>query len=107
MTPNARWQFVLVYTMPGGAKERAVEDVSGAVDAGALRVGEEAGLPLHHYPLEQLAEAHGAVQDGAVGKVLVDVADGEENGPAARLTRPAPNLGRWLSSVPMSIPLIR
>lgn len=81
MTPNARWQFVLVYTMPGGAKERAVEDVSGAVDAGALRVGEEAGLPLHHYPLEQLAEAHRAVEDGAVGKVLVDVADGEETGP--------------------------
>jgi NADPH2:quinone reductase len=81
MTPNARWQFVLVYTMPGGAKERAVEDVSGAVDAGVLRVGEEAGLPLHHYPLEQLADAHRAVQEGAVGKVLVDVADGEETGP--------------------------
>ena len=39
MAPNARWQFVLVYTMPGGAKERAVEDVSGAVYAGAVRVG--------------------------------------------------------------------
>jgi NADPH2:quinone reductase len=73
MTPNARWQFVLVYTMPGGAKERAVEDVSGAVYDGAVRVGEEAGLPLHHFPLDRLAEAHRAVQDGAVGKVLVDV----------------------------------
>jgi NADPH2:quinone reductase len=73
MTPNARWQFVLVYTMPEGAKERAVEDVSGAVYDGAVRVGEEAGLPLHHYPLDQLAEAHRAVQDGVVGKVLVDV----------------------------------
>ena len=73
MTPNARWQFVLVYTMPDGAKERAVADVAVAVLDGALRVGEEAGLPLHHYPLERLAEAHRAVQDGAVGKVLVDV----------------------------------
>ncbi len=73
MTPNARWQFVLVYTMPDAAKERAVADVAGAVLDGAVRVGEEAGLPLHHYPLERLAEAHRAVQDGAVGKVLVDV----------------------------------
>jgi NADPH2:quinone reductase len=73
MTPNARWQFVLVYTMPAGAKERAVEDVSGAVYDGAVRVGEEAGLPLHHFPLERAADAHRAVQDGAVGKVLIDV----------------------------------
>src|SRR3954451_1656525 len=35
--------------------------------------GDEAGLPLHHYPLEQVAEAHAAVENGAVGKVLVDV----------------------------------
>ena len=75
MVPNARWQFVLVYTMHGGAKERAVEDTAGAVYDGAVRVGEEAGLPLHHYPLERLADAHRAVQDGAVGKVLVDVRD--------------------------------
>jgi NADPH2:quinone reductase len=73
MTPNVRWQFVLVYTMPGGAKERAVEDVSGAVYDGAVRVGEEAGLPVHHYPLERAGDAHRAVQDGAVGKVLIDV----------------------------------
>ncbi|HYJ75938.1 MAG TPA: NADPH:quinone reductase [Kineosporiaceae bacterium] len=75
MAPNARFQFVLVYTLPGDAKERAVEDVSGAVDVGAVRVGEEAGVPLHHYPLEASGDAHRAVQDGAVGKVLVDVAD--------------------------------
>jgi NADPH2:quinone reductase len=73
MTPNVRWQFVLVYTMPVGAKERAVEDVSGAVYDGAVRVGEEAGLPVHHYPLERTGDAHRAVQDGAVGKVLIDV----------------------------------
>ena len=38
-------------------------------------MGEEHGLPLHHYPLEQTADAHAAVEDGAVGKVLIDVAD--------------------------------
>jgi NADPH2:quinone reductase len=48
--------------------------VSAAVQAGAARVGEEHGLPLHHYPLEQAAAAHAAVEGGAVGKVLIDVA---------------------------------
>ncbi|MCW2776472.1 MAG: Alcohol dehydrogenase, zinc-binding protein [Frankiales bacterium] len=73
MVPNARWQFVLVYTEPAAAKDRAVEDVRAAVRAGAVRVGEEAGLPLHVHPLADTAAAHQAVQGGAVGKVLVDV----------------------------------
>jgi len=73
MTANARWQFVYVYTEPARAKEIGVEDVNAAVLDGAARVGREAGLPLHVYPLEQAAQAHRAVQDGAVGKVLVDV----------------------------------
>jgi NADPH:quinone reductase len=73
MQLNARWQFVLVYTEPARATEIAVEDVNAAVLDGAIRVGREAGLPLHVFPLEQTAEAHRAVQDGTVGKVLVDV----------------------------------
>jgi NADPH2:quinone reductase len=36
-------------------------------------VGEERGLPLHHFPLEKTADAHAAVEDGVVGKVVVDV----------------------------------
>ncbi|CAA9360617.1 MAG: Alcohol dehydrogenase, zinc-binding domain protein [uncultured Nocardioidaceae bacterium] len=75
MAPNARWQFVLVYTAPHTWKLQAVEDVSAAVLDGAVRVGEEAGLPLHHFPLERTAEAHAAVENGAVGKVLVVVTD--------------------------------
>ncbi|MGY1842271.1 NADPH:quinone reductase [Modestobacter sp. SYSU DS0875] len=73
MGPNARWQFVLVYTEPTRAKDLAVEDVNAAVLDGAIRVGEDAGLPLHVYPLAETAAAHQAVQDGAVGKVLIDV----------------------------------
>lgn len=73
MTANARWQFVLVYTEPRRAKEIGVEDVNAAVLDGAVRVGEDAGLPLHVFPLERTAEAHQAVQDGAIGKVLIDV----------------------------------
>ena len=73
MAVNARWQFVLVYTMPARAKEIAVEDVAAGVAYGAIRVGDEAGLPLHVYPLDQAAEAQRAVEHGAVGKVLLDV----------------------------------
>jgi NADPH:quinone reductase len=73
MVQNARWQFVLVYNAPDDWRQRALEDVSGAVLDGAVRVGDDAGLPLHHYPLEQAAEAHAAVENATVGKVLIDV----------------------------------
>lgn len=75
MTLNARYQFVLLYTEPEAAKRQALLDVSAAVAAGAFRVGADAGLPLHRYPLERTAEAHTAVEQGAVGKVLIDVVD--------------------------------
>ncbi len=73
MVPNARWQFVLVYNAPDAWRAHAVDDLSAAVLDEAVRAGEEVGLPLHHYPLEQAAEAHAAVENGAVGKVLIDV----------------------------------
>lgn len=57
MAINARWQFVLLYTAPAGAKARAIEDVSAAVLDGAARVGEA------------------AVEHSTVGKVLIDVSD--------------------------------
>ena len=71
---NIRYEFVLVYTLPREAKDQAVADVSAAVAAGVLPVGEEAGLPLHRFALEDTAAAHAAVEAGAVGKVLIDVA---------------------------------
>lgn len=77
MVPNARWQFVLVYTAHRDAKARAVADVSAALRDGALRVGRDAGLPLHHHPLHDAARAHAAVEGSAVGKVILDVADVE------------------------------
>jgi NADPH2:quinone reductase len=73
MNANARWQFVLIYTEPARAKDFGVEDVNAGVLDGAIRVGPDAGLPLHVFPLEQTAQAHRAVQDGTVGKVLIDV----------------------------------
>jgi NADPH:quinone reductase len=73
MRRNVRYQFVLVYTVPAEAKTRAIEDVTKAAAEGALPVGEDAGLPLHRFPLEGTAGAHDAVEGGAVGKVLIDV----------------------------------
>ncbi|HET9692078.1 MAG TPA: NADPH:quinone reductase [Acidimicrobiales bacterium] len=73
MVANARYQFVLLYGVPTAAKAAAVEGVAAALADGALRVGEQAGLPLHHFPLEATADAHRAVEGGAVGKVLIDV----------------------------------
>jgi NADPH:quinone reductase len=75
MQLNARWQFVFVYTEPARAKDVAVGDVNTAVLDGAVRVGEDVGLPLHVFPLERTADAHRAVEDGVTGKVLVDVSD--------------------------------
>jgi NADPH2:quinone reductase len=71
---NLRYQFLILYSLDDRLVQAAVEDVSEAVRAGALRVGEDAGVPLHHYPLDQTAAAHDAVESGAVGKVLLDIA---------------------------------
>ena len=71
---NVRYQFLLLYTVGDAALAAAAEDVSHAVDDGALPVGEEAGLPITRFPLERAAEAHDAVEAGTVGKVLIDVA---------------------------------
>lgn len=72
---NARFQWVLLYTVGQAALRAAADDVTAAVADGAFGVGDDHGLPLHHFPLEQTARAHAAVEDGAVGKVLVDVAE--------------------------------
>ena len=75
MMLNARLQFILLYTVGDEALAAAVEDVSAAVADGVLGVGEEYGLPLLRFTLEQTAAAHDAVEKGAVGKVVIDVAD--------------------------------
>jgi NADPH2:quinone reductase len=75
MPRNVRYQFVLVYTVPTAAKDQAVADVTWAAADGALPVEEDAGLPLHRFALDQTAEAHAAVESGAVGKVLIDVGE--------------------------------
>jgi NADPH:quinone reductase len=73
MALNARYQFVLLYTVGWARITDAAADIDAAIEDGALRVGERAGLPLHHFPLEETAAAHAAVEAGAVGKVLIAV----------------------------------
>ncbi|GAB3035707.1 NADPH:quinone reductase [Parafrigoribacterium mesophilum] len=72
---NVRYQFLLLYTVGQDALDAAAEDVTSAVRDGALSVGEQAGLPLHWFDLAHTADAHAAVEDGAVGKVLIRVGE--------------------------------
>jgi NADPH2:quinone reductase len=72
---NIRYQFLLLYTLDPAAIKAATEDVTAALEAGVLPVGEDAGLPLVRFSLEQTADAHAAVENSVVGKVLIDVSD--------------------------------
>jgi NADPH2:quinone reductase len=73
MATNARCQFVLLYNVPYAAKERAIADVTAAIVDNAVGLGAEHGLPAHHFSLEDTARAHRAVEEGIVGKVLIDL----------------------------------
>jgi NADPH:quinone reductase len=70
---NTRYQFVLLYTVGWDRITAAAADINEAIQDGGFRVGEQAGLPLHRYRLEEAAAAHAAVEHGAVGKVLITV----------------------------------
>ena len=72
---NVRWQGLLLYTVGQAPLDAAAEDITAALRDGALPVGEDAGLPLTWFPLEETAAAHDAVENGAVGKVLIRVSD--------------------------------
>ena len=71
---NTRYQFVLLYTVGWDRIAAAAADIDHAIEDGAFRVGDAAGLPLHVFPLDDTRAAHEAVESGAVGKVLVSVA---------------------------------
>ncbi|MHB8379874.1 MAG: NADPH:quinone reductase [Acidimicrobiales bacterium] len=75
MTRNTRIQFVLLYTVPAPAKDAAIAAVSAAVADRALFVGVDKGLPIIRFSLERTGDAHDRVEDGAVGKVLIDVSE--------------------------------
>jgi NADPH2:quinone reductase len=68
MMLNASLDFVLVYTIPLEAKLTAAADITLGLRDGALTP-----LPEIRFPLRQIASAHDAVQQNAVGKVLVEL----------------------------------
>lgn len=70
---NTRLQFMLLYTVGDAALHAAAEDITAAIEDGALHVGEDHGLALTVFPLAETAAAHAAVEDDTVGKVLIDV----------------------------------
>ena len=70
---NARLQGLILYTLGPDLLAVAAQDVNAAVAAGGLRIGEDAGIALHHFPLAEAAAAHDAVERGTVGKVLLDL----------------------------------
>jgi NADPH:quinone reductase len=72
MVLNTRFQFLVLYTAGPRARAAAAQDVAAAVRDGALPVGEEHGLPLVRFPIARTADAHRAVENGAVGKVLIE-----------------------------------
>ena len=68
MAANIALRFMLLYTITPAELRRAIDGVSAALKVGALSTP-----PLHRYSLAQVAEAHDAVERGAVGKVLIEV----------------------------------
>jgi NADPH:quinone reductase len=69
MTANLVLRFVMLYGVPAAALDHAVRDITAALADGALTE-----LPVHRFPLDEVADAQGAVQAGAVGKVVVTLA---------------------------------
>ena len=61
-------RFMLLYAASPEDLQRAIERTTAALAAGALTT-----LPLHRFSLDRIAEAHDAVQHGAVGKVVIEL----------------------------------
>jgi NADPH2:quinone reductase len=66
MNANVVLRFVLLYGVPPDALDQAAGDITAALGRGALTE-----LPAHVFRLDEIAAAQDAVQNGAVGKVLV------------------------------------
>jgi NADPH2:quinone reductase len=66
MTANLTLKFALLYGMPMTALDQAAADITAALTAGELTE-----LPVHTFPLDEIAAAHQAAESGVVGKVIV------------------------------------
>jgi len=68
MVANVVLRFVLVYNLTAGMIAHAVDEITRALQSGALTP-----LPEHRFALRNIMDAHEAVEHGAMGKVLVDI----------------------------------
>jgi NADPH:quinone reductase-like Zn-dependent oxidoreductase len=59
--------------MPEAAKHAAVHEITQLLEGGKL-----CHLAGPHFPLESAREAHQAVEGGAIGKVVLEVAESSE-----------------------------
>lgn len=66
MIANATIRYVLLYGVPTPELARATDFVQSALEAGAL-----SALPVTRYALDDVVAAQQAVEDGAVGKVVL------------------------------------
>jgi NADPH2:quinone reductase len=69
MTANLTLSFVLLYGIPRAALDQAALDITTALSDAALTE-----LPVTRFPLDDIAAAQEAVEAGAVGKVLIELA---------------------------------
>ncbi|MGH2874743.1 MAG: zinc-binding dehydrogenase, partial [Solirubrobacteraceae bacterium] len=65
---NLTLRFVWIYGIPDAARRRALTDIAAALSAGALT-----RLPERDFELEEIAEAHEAVERRAPAKVLLRI----------------------------------
>jgi NADPH2:quinone reductase len=66
MAANINLKFMLLYGISAAALDQAAADITAALAAGDLT-----GLPVHKFPLADIAAAHEAAEAGVVGKVIV------------------------------------
>jgi NADPH:quinone reductase len=66
MSANVALRFVLLYGVPEPALDAAVAEITAALSRGALTE-----LPVHRFPLSEIAAAHEAAENGVAGKVIV------------------------------------
>jgi NADPH:quinone reductase len=94
---DARIQFIFTYLTPRSVKQTSVRAVNAAASDGALNVGEANGLPVHRYPLADTATAHARIEEGIIGRVLIDVDHADE---PARVARPDESSGTTRRGAP-------
>ena len=68
MGKNLTLRFFFLYGIPPARLQEAIKTTSNALAAEALTT-----LPIHRYKLEEIAQAHDAAEQGAVGKVVIDL----------------------------------